>query len=220
MTSDRFAETIAGLTAGLTPVRRLPRPSLRAVAWVAGAIAVSAILYAFIGGGERAIGFGRPYVAAALIAAVLTAILAAVAAFQLSLPDRSAGWLALPLPALVAWIAASGLGCLAGLASGETWGTSLVEVGECFAVILGVSIPVSALMITMLRRAAPLRPSPVAAMGGLAAAAAAGAALILVHPHNSTVLDLAIHAGCICLVIAANRLFGGRLLGATSPAGL
>ena len=37
---------------------------------------------------------------------------AAMAAFELSLPDRRAAWALLPLPALVLWIGASGMGCL------------------------------------------------------------------------------------------------------------
>jgi hypothetical protein len=42
----------------------------------------------------------------------LTMVLAAVATFQLSLPDRSPLWGLLPLPPALLWIGASGAGCL------------------------------------------------------------------------------------------------------------
>ena len=42
-------------------------------------------------------------------------MLAAVAAFMVSLPDRSQRWLLLPVPTLVLWVGTVGYGCLAGL---------------------------------------------------------------------------------------------------------
>ena len=48
----------------------------------------------------------------AAMGSVLTAVLAAAAAFQLGLPDRKAAWALLPLPAVLLWIGASGMGCL------------------------------------------------------------------------------------------------------------
>src|SRR5258708_29426561 len=44
-------------------------------------------------------------------ATFLTGIAAVVAAFTLSLPDRSRFWTMLPLPPLVLWLASSGYGC-------------------------------------------------------------------------------------------------------------
>jgi hypothetical protein len=67
-------------------------------------------------------------------------------------------------------------------------------------------------MILMVRRARPLRPLRVAIVGGLAAAAAAATLLVLVHPHDSAVLDLAAHAVAVVVIIGLNVLLGGRLL--------
>ncbi len=212
--SDGVSGTIDRLTAELRPVRRLPRPGLRTVIWCAVALVVGAALYLWLGGAANAAGFGRPYAVAILVSSILTAVAAAFAAFQLSLPDRSDGWILLPLLPLVAWIGASGLGCLAGLSDPGTWGASFAEVRECLSIILGVSVPVSVVLIWMLRRALPLRPTPVAVMAGLAAAAAAGSVLLVVHPHNSSVLDLAVHAACVLAVVGLNTLAGGRILGA------
>src|SRR5258707_15305780 len=48
----------------------------------------------------------------AVAGSALTAILAAFAAFQLSLPDARRAWALLPLPATLLWIVASSFGCL------------------------------------------------------------------------------------------------------------
>jgi hypothetical protein len=63
----------------------------------------------------------------------------------------------------------------------------------------------------MVRRARPLRPLPVAILGGLAASAAGATLLILVHPHDSAVLDLCSHALAVVIVVGLNVLVGGRL---------
>jgi hypothetical protein len=194
-------------------VRRLRAPALRAAAWCGFVLVVAAVLYALLDGADRTAGFtNNAYVLPSLIGAILTAILAAVAAFQLSLPDRSPQWVWLPLPGLVLWAGFAGLGCLANLGEATTWGSSWVEVRECLTIIIGVSVPVSILMVVMLRRALPLAPTATALMGGLASAAAAGSVLIVVHPHNSTLLDLGVHVVCVAAVIGANALVGGRLL--------
>ena len=78
--------------------------------------------------------------------------------------------------------------------------------------ILGVSVPLSALMLVMLRRAYPLRPNLTAALAGLSAAGAAATLLAFFHPFNPAATDLTVHAAAVGGVIGLNRLLGGRLL--------
>lgn len=205
---------IDGLASRLTPVRRLRPPALRAAMWLGALLVLAVALYVILGGQVQTMG-ARAYVLPAFIAAVATAVLAAVAAFELSLPDRADAWALLPLPALALWLALSGLGCLADLGEPTAWGARWVETRECLLVILGSAIPLSLLLVLMLRRARPERAVRVALIAGIASAAAAGGILMLVHPHNSTVLDIAIHAVCIAAVIGLNTVLGGRLLGRT-----
>ena len=54
----------------------------------------------------------QPTFVVSILASLLTGILAAIASFLVSLPDRSRGWLLLPLPALIVWISTIGYGCL------------------------------------------------------------------------------------------------------------
>jgi hypothetical protein len=213
MAEDRnIAGLIGELSADLTPVRRLPPPWLRAAIWLVAVLVVGAVLVA-----TRtllpALGIigNDPFMLPGAYASLATAILAAIAAFQLSLPDRSDAWALLPLPALAVWVALNGLGCLATLAipGAQTTPTQFLV---CFSLILGISVPLTAVMIVMLRRTRPLRPLRVGILGGLAASAGAATLLVLIHPHDSAVLDLAAHALSVAVIIGLNLALGGRLL--------
>src|SRR5688572_31982167 len=115
--SDAVARLIGELGDDLKPVRRLPAPWIRASIWLGIVAAVALLLLA-----TRALlpGLGivgnDPFMLPGAYASLATAVLAAIAAFQLSLPDRSNAWALLPLPALIVWIVLNGLGCLATLA--------------------------------------------------------------------------------------------------------
>lgn len=210
--TDPISRLIGELGADLRPVRRLPHPLLRAALWLAIVLAVGAALVA-----TRtllpALGIigNDPFMLPGAWSSGITAILAAVAAFELSLPDRSDRWILLPLPAAGVWIVLNGLGCLATLAVPGTQ-TTPFQFTVCFSLILAISLPLSIAMIVMVRRARPLRPLRVATLGGFAASAAAATLLVLIHPHDSAVLDLAAHGMSVAAIVGLNILAGGRLL--------
>lgn len=207
-----ISRLIGDLSADLKPVRRLPPPWLRALIWL-GVVLVVGLLLVATRTLLPALGIigNDPFMLPGAYASLATAILAAIAAFELSLPDRSDAWILLPLPPLVVWIVLNGLGCLATLAIPGTE-TSPFQFMVCFSLILGISIPLTAAMIVMLRRTRPLRPLRVGVLGGLAASAAAATLLILIHPHDSAVLDLAAHCVAVAVIVGLNVLLGGRLL--------
>jgi hypothetical protein len=148
----------------------------------------------------------------AVVGSTATAVLAAIAAFELSMPDARRAWALLPLPAALLWIGASGMGCFRTWLAPETHVADMSEARDCLMFILGLSVPLSALLILMLRRACSLQPGLTAAIAGLAVAAAAATLLNFFHPFDAAATDLAVHAGAVALVIAANRFFSGRLL--------
>jgi hypothetical protein len=78
--------------------------------------------------------------------------------------------------------------------------------------IVGVSLPLSLLLIVMLRRGFSLRPNLTAIIGGLACASAAATLLNFIHPYDAAATDLAVHALAILIVILANTILGGRIL--------
>jgi len=211
--NDNHERLIRELAGDLTPVRPLAAPALRALGWLA-VVAVMAIVLALFADLPS---IGRRIAAApdmwlAVVGSAATAILAGLAAFQLSMPDASRGWSLLPLPAILLWLGASGAGCLRIWFVPDAHVAELSEERDCLLFILGLSVPLSALLMSMLRRAYSLQPGLTAAMAGLAAAAAAATLLNFFHPFDAAATDLSVHAAAVALVVMANRAFGGRLL--------
>lgn len=196
---------IRRLVADAKPVKRLRSPALRACLWLlaVGAAGVAGILF-FANLSEFIERIGDSALAIEWVATLVTGILAVVAAFQLSLPDRSPAWAVLPLPSLALWIGSSGYSCYRNwIVTGPT-GWELGESANCLMFILGVSVPLSVSILLVLRRAMPLEPVRVAAMGALGVAALAAGALQFFHPFDVTFLDLGVHIGAIALVVAAS----------------
>ena len=204
---------IQSLASDLEPVRRLRPPGIRALGWLA-IVAATALLLAIFAD-LPAIGHrleASPDMWLAVAGSTATAMLAAFAAFQLSLPDTPRTWAALPLPAALLWIGASGAGCLRTWFVPGTHAADLSEARDCLLFIVGLSVPLSALLIVMLRRGCSLQPGLTALTAGLAAAAAAATLLNFFHPFDAAATDLTVHAAAVALVLIANRLFSGRFL--------
>lgn len=201
------------LATGLRPVRRLSPPALRALVWL-GLVALIAIALAAVADLDR---LERRLAAApdlwlAVLGSTLTTVGAALAAFEMSMPDRKPTWAMLPLPPLLLWIGASGLGCLRGSMVPGTHIAPLHEASDCLLFILGVSVPLGGALFLLLRRGFVLRPGLTAAIGGLAVAAAAATLLNFFHPFDVAATDLALHAVAITLIIGVSRLAVGRAL--------
>ena len=210
-TSD---DIVARLSANLEPVRRLPAPSVRAALWVGVAAAMAAGLSCCCDLGAMIDRLRTvPDMWLSVLGSTLTAVLGAVAAFQLSVPGRGAWWVILPLPAVLLWVGASGMGCL------RTWvlpgveGGMLVETRHCLPSILLMSVPLMVLMVVMLRRACPLRPNLTALVSGIAIAAASATLLNFFHPYDASAADLAMHLVAVLVVVALNQLLSRRVFG-------
>jgi len=206
-------QLIASLGAGLAPVRRLRAPWLRTLGWLAVVAAIALGLFAHYGAAPMLTRWaGAPDLGWAGMGAVLTAVTAAWAAFVLAVPGRRASWAWLPLAPALLWIGASGLGCLRQWVAPATHVATAHEAGDCLFFIIGFSIPLSALLIALLRRACPLRPVLAAVLVGLASAAASASLLEICHAFDAAATDLAMHIVAVALVVAANAAMGGRLL--------
>jgi hypothetical protein len=212
MTADPHDRLIRGLAGELRPVRRLPPPLLRALAWLAVPVALAVVLAAFanVDAVWQRIS-AAPDLWLAVIGSTLTAVLAAIAAFALSMPDAPRTWALLPLPAALLWVGASGFGCLRVWIAPQSHVAVIGEARDCLMFIVFLSVPLSALLLLMLRRAYPLYPGLTAAIGGLAVAAAAATLLNFFHPYDAAATDLVVHTVAVALVIASNRALGGRI---------
>ncbi len=211
--SDANDRLVQALGADLTPVRRLTAPALRVLLWLAiiGAVALALTMVSDVGAMIDRL-MAAPDMWLAATGSALTAVLAAAAAFQLGLPDRKAAWALLPLPAFLLWIGAAGMGCLRPWSIAEAYPMPPSGTEHCLMFIIGLSLPLSLLLIVMLRRGFSLRPNLTAIVGGLACASAAATLLNFIHPYDAAATDLAVHAFAVIIVMVATTIFGGRLL--------
>jgi hypothetical protein len=205
---DRLIER---LVTDLRPVRPVS-PALLAAGWLlvvvvfAGYLASMADLHAMM---RRLMAAPDMWLAA--MASAVTGVLAVVAAFMTSFPGRSTRWALLPLPPLAFWIWESGMGCARGWQVPGVHDASVGQADHCFMFICALSLPLSLLLMVLLRWTFPLRPNLTLALGGLAAAGMAATLLNFFHPYDASVTDLVLHAVAVAVVVVANRLFGQRL---------
>jgi hypothetical protein len=201
----------------LVPVRRLLPPWLRTVGWMLAVVAIAAVLLMHYGAEPMLRRWANtPDLGWAGMGAVITAITAAWAAFALGVPGRPAAWAWLPLPGAVLWIGASGLGCLRlhlrNVLAAGTQVPTMHQSADCLIFIISFSIPLSALLIVLVRRACPLRPVLTAVLIGLASAAASASLLEICHAFDAAATDLLTHVLAVAVVVAVNATMGGRLL--------
>lgn len=211
-------DLIATLASNMEPVRRLRPPAIRAVCWLLLAAVLLALIAVSQGIRPDLVQRLRdPIFAISMAASLLTGISAAIAAFELSLPDRSRLWLLLPLPAVVLWLSNIGYQCLVQWTSVSPDGISLGEAADCFATLVLTSLPLSLTMLVMLRYAAPLRPTVTTLMGSLAVAAITATALSLFHVIDATLMILMWNLGTAVLLIGLGGLFGRRMFRWVAP---
>jgi hypothetical protein len=197
------------LVEAATPVRRLRPPWLRAALW----LLTAAVLLGFlcVADGLRtdiSARLQQPVFILSTIGSLATAILAALAAFKLGLPDSSRWWSLLPLPGFAAWVSTIGYGCLTDWVRMDPEGVRMGEAARCFATLLQTSVPLSITMLIMLRHAALLRPTAVSAAGGLATAAMTSCALSLIHDLDATIMVLLWNLGTAALIAGLASVFG------------
>src|SRR3970040_1230880 len=119
------------LASNARPVRPLASPLRRTLLWACLAALVIAVLVASLG--------LRPGVMSSAprvvewTGSLLTALMAAYAVFQISVPGRSPSWAWLPLAPLLLWLVARGWGCagefLQSGGQGVGWGRARWQCG-------------------------------------------------------------------------------------------
>jgi hypothetical protein len=203
--TESLIESLAGQAVA---VRRLRPPALRAALWLTAVLAVSAVgVILFSDVPATLARADRLDEKLAFLGALLTGATAVVAACHLALPDRSRLWALAPLPPLLLWLGSSGYGCL------HLWGRpSDGDSGDCLVFILATGAPLAALLFWRLRRARPLDPRRVGAVGALGVAGLSAALLQFFHPFEVTWLDLSVHLLAIGVLIGASTLASRRAL--------
>ncbi len=205
-------DIIDSLVANAAPVRRLRPPVARAAGWLLFAALMLALLaVSHDVRPDLALRLRQPEFVIGVAASLATGVLAAIASFLLSIPDRSRAWLLLPLPALFVWVSTIGYGCLINWVSLQPGSLPFGEEAGCFALLVLTGVPLSLAMLIMLRHAALLAPTRVAISGGLAVAAVTATALSIFHKHDASAIILIWNFGTAVLLVALGGAFGSRM---------
>lgn len=211
-------DLIESLAANVRPVKRMGSPVWRGLRWSLLAVAVLVLLTLSQGIRPDFAAKMQDYTfVARLGGAFLTAILAAIAAFMVSLPDRSRLWLLLPLPAFLVWMATIGYQCLTHWISLGPNGMEPGETARCFATLVLTGLPLTLAMLLMLRFAAPLQPTGAAMAGGLAVAATTAVAMTLFHVLDASIMVLMWNLGTAMLFLVLAKSFGNKMFSWVAP---
>jgi hypothetical protein len=146
------------------------------------------------------------------VAALMTAISAAAAAFATVIPGRRRSVVALPVMSFGIWIAT----VVSALPAGEWMAVKTALVAQtdwrCAATIaLSAAMPAVSLAAA-LRRGAPLMPGVTAMLAGLAAAAVGTFAVCGFRPREPNAVVLIWHCGTVLLLAVASTFVGRYFL--------
>jgi hypothetical protein len=211
MNADETTDNlIARLARGLEPVRRPPLPWRRAAAWSLGAFLYVALLVLGIAGGVGAVS-GSTWLPG--IAATAMAALASAAAFGSVVPGFSNPWRRWVAPAAVVWLATLMLASPEDVDWAVVSGAS--QEWRCVGLILIGGAPLMVVLVSMLRRGAPLAPATTSAFAALAAASLGNVVAHATLPHVNGAVTLAWH-GSVAITVAlsaaccGHRIFAWR----------
>ncbi len=207
-------DLIADLASRARPVRPLPPPALRALAWSIVAIlsAAGAILL-FGPKADLDIVVDEPVFVVTALLALATTVVAVAASLVLAVPgaERSPALRGASVALVSLWLVTLSVGIIRagdGFAAASTWPV-------CFLRAVGVGLLPAAVLVGMLRRAAPLRLAWTAALAAMAAMAIGALAVQMVCPHNEAAHALLGHFGPVLAFCGMGAGAARRLL--TAP---
>jgi hypothetical protein len=210
MTTDTLIERLAR---ELEPVRPLPRPAARAAMWIAGAaiflglVAVPLTSSADVAANTA----GGVWFFVPALLAVVTGIVAAMAAFASVVPGYPGRlWIA-AVTAAAAWAASLAIG-----ARGR-WSVppdpALPSEWLCVALIVSSGTPLMFVIARMLRRGAPFNPPLTAALAALAVASLAHVSACFTHPHTNHAATFVWHGITLLVLVLVSVTMSRRILG-------
>lgn len=194
------------------PVRRLWSPWLRSAAWLFLALAYVAVIVVMMGP-RTDIGskLADCQYAIEQIAALVTSVSAALAAFRSSIPAFDRRIVLLPVVSMAVWFGTLGVGCILSWLQFGSASLSLQPDWICLPAIILVGAGPAVVMVIMLRRGAPLSPHLTIGLGGLAAAGLGNFGLRLFHPQDASIMVLVWQMGSVFILMGLSS-WSGRLL--------
>jgi hypothetical protein len=206
------AEDLIGqLAARLDPVRPIS-PWRRGAALVLGSVAIVAAATLVVAlGGDRHHRLLMPDEVVQWAGSVATGVLSLLAAAMLAQPDRSRGWVLMPLPAVAVWLAALGFGWVGDILRLGPPAMTIETSWGCVKFIVLLGLPLTMLSLFALRHAWPVRAVPVAVMVGLGAAGLCSAGLSLFHHLDAALMVLVWHGLATLLLVVLSVAVGQHL---------
>ena len=194
-------DLIRGLAAGVTHVRPLASPWLRAVVWLAASVPFLLLVYVLWPHPGVALPVDRRF-AIEQIASLLTAITAGLAAFSLTVPGRPRMVALLPIAPLAMWMLTIERACAHEWSAGTPLAPILPHWG-CLAATIVTGAAPAVLIVLMLRRGAPLMPRLTTLLAALAVAGLANFCIRFAHAFDSSFVVLTWHVGAVMALAAA-----------------
>jgi len=196
------------------PVHRLGSPWKRTLLWLGIALPYAALVVFVMSPRPDLAGIVvEPRFQIEQTAVLATAVLAAFAAFSATIPGRRRRVLLLPLLPLTIWLGSLGQGCVSDWLRYGVESLVLRPDWACFPSIAIVGAVPAAVIVTMLRRGAPLLPFVTVALGALAAAALGNFGLRFFHAEDASLMVLVWQFGSVAVIVACAGWMGRRILG-------
>lgn len=204
---DPAEKLIADLTTDLKPVHRLFAPFWRATVWICIAALVNAAAVILHGiRPDLTQLLATPSYSLLLAATVITALLAALAVFFISVPGWSKYWALLPIPGVIFWFSVAGYGCFSDWLRVGPEGLKMGHSVDCFSWIVAISLPLSLVLYFMVRHAAWVRPGTTLLLGMLSTAAFAATGLSLLHDLDTSLMIMIWHGGAVLVLLGLSAL--------------
>ncbi|HEY8126610.1 MAG TPA: DUF1109 domain-containing protein [Methylocystis sp.] len=206
-------DLIETLTENCAPIRPLAHPAWRALIWFAVSLCYVGVVVAIMGVRPDFLAkITDPQFATELAAAFLTSVVAAAGALSAGCPARPI-WerLAAGLFFLL-WAGALAVGCWRDVGAFGLSGLLAHSDIYCLPAILAISIPAALLILSMVKRGAPIAPFVTIGLAALASTALAAAALRLSFRQDAAVSVCIWQFGSVVLLTGIASLFGRALL--------
>jgi len=204
---------IGKLASEAKPLQPLASPWRRALIWLVVSMPYVALIVAISGvRGDLLSKMSEARFVIEQFAALLTGFTAAIAAFASVVPGNSRNYFFLPVVPLSVWLGSVGIGCLIDVTHAAHHTLYLHMDWLCFPGIVVVGLLPGALIVTMLRRGAPLFPVKSTALAGLAAAGLGDFGFRLFHAEDAGLTVLVWQMGTVFLLTAVAALSGKYVL--------
>jgi len=202
-------QLIARLVSDVKAVKRLPSPHWQMFKWFSISLVYAATIVAVVGFRADILSKLHDFkFTIEVMSALLTSMLAAVAAFCAGCPGRPFWERFAAIPVLAIWVGSLAFGCWQYFKAFGAETMNFQPDMVCFACIFLIGLLPGAFILLMIKKGAPIAPATTAALATLAAAALGAAALRLFYVEDSSPILLTSQLGSVLTLTLLGALMG------------